>query len=47
MAEFVEARRITRLVDAGEDLAPGDDAAAVNGYRTLYEYLIEGAPPGA
>jgi hypothetical protein len=41
VAEFLEARRITRLVDAGETVDPGDIGAAVTGYRNLYEYLLE------
>jgi hypothetical protein len=42
--EFVEARRITRLVDAGERVDPGDIGLAVNGYRNLYRYLLELGP---
>ena len=41
VAEFLAAREITRLVDRGSDaVSPGDVAAAVNGYRSIYEYLI-------
>ena len=41
VAEFLAAREITRLVDEGsEDVSPGDVAAAVNGYRALFDYLI-------
>jgi hypothetical protein len=41
VAEFVAAREITRLVDEGsEDVSPGDVAAAVNGYRAIFDYLI-------
>ena len=41
VAEFLAAREITRLVDEGSDgVSPGDVAAAVNGYRSIYEYLI-------
>ena len=39
-AEFLEARRITTLVDAGETVDPGDIGAAVTGYRALYEFLL-------
>jgi hypothetical protein len=42
VAEFLEARRITRLVDAGGPADPGDVGAAVTGYRNLYEYLLDG-----
>jgi hypothetical protein len=41
VAEFLEARRIARLVDAGETVDPGDIGAAITGYRNLYEYLLE------
>ena len=41
VAEFLAAREITRRVDQGSDaVSPGDVAAAVNGYRSIYEYLI-------
>jgi hypothetical protein len=41
VAEFLAAREITRLVDEGNrDVSPGDVAAAVNGYRALFDYLI-------
>ena len=41
VAEFLEARRIARLVDAGESVDPGDVGAAITGYRNLYEFLLE------
>ena len=47
VSEFLAAREITRLVEQGaESVSPGDVAAAINGYRSLYEYLIveRGAP---
>ena len=41
VAEFLAAREITRLVEAGsDDVSPGDVAAAVNGYRAIFDYLI-------
>jgi hypothetical protein len=41
VAELLAAREITRLVEAGsEDVSPGDVAAAVNGYRAIFDYLI-------
>ena len=40
VAEFLEARRIARLVDAGEAVDPGDVGAAITGYRNLYEFLL-------
>jgi hypothetical protein len=42
--EFVEARRITRLVDAGETVDPGDIGLAATAYRNLYHYLLELGP---
>jgi hypothetical protein len=44
LAEFLEARRITRLVDGGEAVDPGDIGAAVAAYRNLYGQLIEAHP---
>ena len=41
LAEFLEARRIAKLVESGEAVDPGDVGAAVTGYRNLYEFLIE------
>jgi hypothetical protein len=41
VAEFLAARETTRLVETGaEDISPGDVAAAVNGYRAVYEHLL-------
>lgn len=41
VSEFLAARETTRLVDAGSgDVSPGDVAAAINGYRAVYEYLL-------
>jgi hypothetical protein len=46
VAEFLAAREITRQIEADKEVDPGDVAAAVEGYRSLYEYLIteRGAP---
>ncbi len=41
LAEFLEARRITNLVERGESVPPGDIGAAVTAYRNLYELLLE------
>jgi hypothetical protein len=38
---FVEARRVTQAVGAGEDVDPGDIAVAINNYTELYEALLE------
>jgi hypothetical protein len=40
VAEFLAARETTRLVEAGADFSPGDVAAAIAGYRGIYDYLI-------
>ncbi len=45
VAEFLEARRITRLADEGGTVDPGDVGAAVTAYRNLYHYLLEFGPP--
>lgn len=41
VAEFRAARETTRLVERGsDDVSPGDVAAAVNGYRAVFEHLV-------
>ena len=41
VAEFLAAREITTLEEKGnEEIGPGDVAAAINGYRAIYDYLI-------
>lgn len=42
--QFVEARRVTRLVDQGDSFDPGDVANAIDGYRSLYDYLLNFGP---
>jgi hypothetical protein len=39
--EFVESRRITRLVEVGEAVDPGDVGAAIAGYRNVHDSLAE------
>jgi len=42
VADFLAAREITQLLAEGSDyVSPGDVAAAVNGYRSTYEFLLE------
>jgi hypothetical protein len=42
VTEFRAAREITRLLaDDADAVSPGDVAAAVNGYRSVYEFVIE------
>jgi hypothetical protein len=46
VAEFLAAREITRrAADDPDAVSPGDVAAAVNGYRSIYEYLLEERTP--
>ncbi len=40
LAEFRAARDTKRMLDRGENVGPGDIAAAVNGYRAVYDYLL-------
>jgi hypothetical protein len=37
---FYAAREVTRQVDHGDDVDPGDIAQAVNDYRDLYQHLL-------
>ena len=39
-ASFRVAREITRRVDVGEDVGPGDVGHAVTLYRQLYEHVL-------
>ena len=46
VAEFLAARELTRLASDDPDaVSPGDVAAAVNGYRSIYDYLLEERTP--
>ena len=41
VVEFLAAREITQLADRGENgIGPGDVAAAINGYRAVYDHLV-------
>jgi hypothetical protein len=40
VVSFLSARAITRQVERGDDVDPGDIAQAVNDYRELYEHLL-------
>ena len=41
VTEFLAAREITRLLDKDEgDVGPGDVAAAINGYRAVFDYIV-------
>jgi hypothetical protein len=40
--DFFAAREITQLLaDDADAVSPGDVAAAVNGYRSVYEFILE------
>jgi hypothetical protein len=40
-AEFLAARQVTQLMERGEDaVGPGDVAAAINGYRAVYDHVV-------
>src|ERR1700674_1341016 len=41
VAELLAAREIKEAYERGsEELSPGDIAAAVNGYRAIFDYLV-------
>jgi hypothetical protein len=41
VAEFLAAREITQLIERDQgDTGPGDVAAAINGYRAVYGYIV-------
>ena len=39
-SSFLAAREVTRRVDSGEDVDPGDVAQAITDYRDLYQHLL-------
>src|SRR5690348_14354554 len=49
VSEFLAAREITQLAEQdNSDIGPGDVAAAINGYRAVFEYIVSSrstAPP--
>ena len=46
VAEFLAARDTTLLLNSDPDaVSPGDVAAAVNGYRAIYEYVLAERAP--
>lgn len=40
LTEFRAARDTTRMIERGEDVGPGDIAAAINAYRAVYDHLL-------
>ena len=47
VADFRQAREVTRRLDAGETVDPSDVGNAVEAYRRLYQYLLEQGPAAA
>lgn len=46
-AEFLAARELMQSAERGsEELSPGDVAAAINGYRAVYDYLVANRSTG-
>jgi hypothetical protein len=47
VSEFLAAREITEATERGsEAISPGDVAAAINGYRAVFDYLVIEHPTG-
>jgi hypothetical protein len=38
--EFAAAHEITAAAERGDDISPGDVAAAIGGYRTVFDYVV-------
>jgi hypothetical protein len=44
VAEYLAARELSdRIERGGDDVGPGDVAAAVNGFRAIFDYLTAGS----
>ena len=41
VAEYLAARELKDAYDRGADVSPGDVAAAIEGYRAIFDYLVE------
>ena len=47
VSEYLAAREITRASERGSDeISPGDVAAAINGYRAVFEHIVASRPTG-
>ena len=47
VSEFLAAREITRAAERGaDDISPGDVAAAIHGYRAVFDRLVTTRPAG-
>ena len=44
LAEFRAAREIRLAVDRGDDVGPGDVAAAIRGYRNVFDSIVAERP---
>ena len=44
IAEFRAAAETTRALERGDDVGPGDIAAAANGFRAVFDYLVTARP---
>lgn len=38
--EFAAAHEITQAAERGDEVGPGDVAAAINGYRAVFDYVV-------
>ncbi|SRR6266542_508930 len=47
VSEFLAAREITQAAERGSgEISPGDVAAAIHGYRAVFDYLVTARPTG-
>ena len=47
VAEYLAAHEITEAAERGaEDISPGDVAAAINGYRAVFDHVVTARPTG-
>jgi hypothetical protein len=47
VSEFLAAREITQAAERGAaEISPGDVAAAIHGYRAVFDYLVTARPTG-
>jgi len=47
VSEYLAAHEIAQAVERGaDDLSPGDVAAAINGFRAIFDYIVSGRSTG-
>ncbi|MEN3343042.1 MAG: hypothetical protein V7644_2446 [Actinomycetota bacterium] len=47
VSEFLAARELMEAAERGsEEISPGDVAAAINGYRAVFDYVVTARPTG-